>query len=203
MNFGELVAQIRDEINVEPRISEARVKSAINAAIHHYRGDHFEFNERFQKATVPAGTSRFQPPDGFLDVTTMELIHDGSSTVLDQYPVPQLVEWSDPDHFAMPWGFGVHDGNILLVPTPDRDYVLHLRYLYEYPDLVDDADTNPWLVQGLHLIKYRAKADIFRDYLSAWDAAAQFDIRAGAEEARLKATATDYISSGRIRQHRI
>lgn len=157
-DYGGLQSEIQEEMT-RGSVLNTLVKASIQEAIRHYSGRMFWFNQ--ERATVPTVASQeyYDLPDDFQKMHWLfVLASDGTySEELEQETIQTIENAWLSGFTGPPNAFAVWREEYRLHPTPDAVYTLRLFYVKKFTVLVNDADTNAWMVEGKSLIKYRAK----------------------------------------------
>lgn len=90
-------------------------------------------------------------PNDFLEAESVYINSGGSRTPL--IPVTEDSQSVHHDGSGRPYYYAVHKDTLTLMPAPDADYEVELRYYARLDGLSDDADTNDVLTlyPGLYL----------------------------------------------------
>lgn len=207
--FGTLVAEIRGDLHRGSDFDE-RIKTAICAAIRHYRTERLAFNTTQLSMTVSSSVEYQLLPSNFIEMDT---------AVVDRTPlhrrvmIERTMEAMDdrfdsaPAQFGQPDEFCIRNRQLRLFPIPDGGYVLILNYhcdLMEVSQSASTAATNAWMTEGYDLIKLHALADLHVNYIRA-DESSKKAMEASTLEAEifrnLKRRANREQSTGRTRPY--
>lgn len=163
--FGAMNARIADELNRSDLSSQ--INLAIKSAISHYEPEHFWHNQaRVQAATVD-GQEYYALPSNFVSMDKLKITVDSSTYALVQRNVDYIDRRYVPstNYTAQPVDFCVVEEQFRLSPIPDDSYTLELSYTASYDDLSATSDTNIWMTKGERLVRFRAKSDLYANYL--------------------------------------
>jgi hypothetical protein len=183
-----------------------QIKLCIQDAIGHYEMERFWFNQfRDRTLAVAPGQEFYGEADQsdipqVLEFDAVTLTVGSTRWPLVKTGYVEIEEWNadasargQPTHYAY-WG-----RQIRLYPVPDQAYQIRLSGLFKLPALVADGDTNAWTEDAEQLIRHRAKAILYSQYL-------RDDANAGRASAmemsaweRLSSSAARRLASGDIR----
>ena len=149
-----------------------QIKLCIQDAIGHYEVERFWFNQFRDRTFMTAAGQEFY---GEADQSDIPQVLEFDAVTLTvgstRWPLAktgyvQLEDWNadgsargQPTHFAY-WG-----RQIRLYPVPDGVYQIRLSGLFKLPTLVADGDANAWTEDAEELIRHRAKAILYSQYL--------------------------------------
>ena len=171
--FRNLIDQIADEVGSRVgNVLESQIKEAINKAVLDYEQERFVFNE----SRTSFDTVAFQAEYDLLvdaplvkNIDEAQYLHAGHLYRL----VRQTYEWyvealvnqtaqTGPSNMYI-----IYDRKLFLYPQPDQITEVTLSGVHRLAQvpLVDDGDDNAWTNDGAQLIRSRAKADLFANYL--------------------------------------
>jgi hypothetical protein len=183
-----------------------QIKLCIQDAIGHYEVERFWFNQFRDRTFMTAAGQEFYGEADQSDIPRV-LEFDAVTLTVDSTRWPlvktgyvEIEAWNadasargQPTHYAY-WG-----RQIRLYPVPDRAYQIRLSGLFKLPALVADGDANAWTEDAEELVRHRAKAILYSQYL-------RDDANAGRATAlertafeRLSATTARRLASGEIR----
>lgn len=162
MNFGEMVAQIADDL-VDERLTNVQIQSAINTAMRFYSRKTFYFNKIKTGVNVVVGTPYYTLTNSAIfiaDLYTLQTVMF-TPTAEDGYPLTQThdykIENSVPNTGRAPTHYSYAEMQLRLYPTPNKAGVCSILATYMYPRLTGDAETNPFLERADELIRQAAK----------------------------------------------
>lgn len=163
---GELMAGGRSDLN-------AQVKSAIQTSIRHYRASPFWFNRNDEAVTgaTVSGQHALTVPAPILIVEAIRIDHGSGFFPLDRKELQILQRKRDGSQSnGKPFCWAVSGSAIWVWQTPDDAYDLEFYGVVELDALVDDEDSNAWMVEAEELIRQRARAVVQIDVLKDADA---------------------------------
>ncbi len=170
-SFGDLITEVAEKIDQSllgsnPTATTSPAARAINRAIDYFEPERFWFNEATTSITLTTGdpTVPNLPSDFLFEVENGGLAINFSST---RYPI-QRISVRDYDRvnvegLGLPYLYKTFGKQIDLYFFPDQAYTLELRYIKEYTNLVNDADTNDWTDNAQRLIVAKALEDLYLD----------------------------------------
>lgn len=183
-----------------------QIKLCIQDAIGHYEVERLWFNQfRDRTFTTVAGQEFYGETDHsdiphVLEFDAVTLTVGSTRWPLAKTGFVQIEDWNadasargQPTHYAY-WG-----RQIRLYPVPDNAYQIRLSGLFKLPTLVADGDTNAWTEDAEELIRHRAKAILYSQYLRDDANAGRAAALEMAAFARLSATTARRLASGDIR----
>lgn len=159
--YKNLQDRIANELNKTGLTSE--IQLAIKSAIEFYGKNRFPWNVQTKTTTTTAGVEWLDVPDDFIDDIDLILIDGTDRNALEKMPDGWItrVEGSTDDT-GEPRYYAIYGGNIRLLPVPDAEYTLKLRYVYRHTELSADDDSNMWTQydKAEALIRLHAKWDL-------------------------------------------
>lgn len=183
-----------------------QIKLCIQDAIGHYEVERFWFNQfRDRTFTTAAGQEFYGEGDlsdipQVLEFDAVTLTVGSTRWPLSKAGYVQLEDWNadasargQPTHYAY-WG-----RQIRLYPVPDSAYQIRLSGLFKLPMLVADGDVNAWTEDAGELVRHRAKAILYGQYLRDDANAARATALEMAALERLATTTARRLSSSEIR----
>jgi hypothetical protein len=170
--LGKLKAEIaleiaRDDLAVQ-------TSNAVASAIRHYRRMRFYFNvsDSIEFPTVEDQSS-YDKTDlaglaNIISIDNVFLVQDTSTCELKREQ-PAAIELALPGNVTsdIPGSYAYENQRLRLAPPPDSaGYVIRIfGEIWIDPPAADDEADNPWMIEAYELIKYRAKASIYADYM--------------------------------------
>lgn len=135
MNYGELRGHVKDALGRDdvPLYIYELVIDDINNDV--------RVLEMQAETTLIASGESVTLPSDFLSVESLYIDTGGIRTAL--VPITEQSQGVGHDPSGRPYYYAVHDTEITLMPVPDTDYTLTLRYYTKLADLSSDSDTNP------------------------------------------------------------
>lgn len=183
-----------------------QIKLCIQDAIGHYEVERFWFNQFRDRTFVTVAGQEFYGEADLNDIPQVLEFDAVTLTVgstrwpLTKTGYAQLEEWNadasargQPTHYAY-WG-----RQIRLYPVPDSAFQIRLSGLFKLPALVVDGDANAWTGDAEELVRHRAKAILYGQYLRDDANAARATSLEMAALERLSTTTARRLSSGGIR----
>jgi len=161
--------RIADEF-INTAVTNAHIKNAIQSAIAYYEITPLYFNQK--QATFNTIASR-----EYYDATDLADIPDighirSAVVALNGIKNPLYqAEFNDIDAaqsgvmIGFPYNYAIYSRKLRLFPIPDAAYPITLSYVTLLPALVNDTDTNGWMVEGEAVIRQRAKRILALDIL--------------------------------------
>ena len=201
MTYGTMQARIADEMNRTDLT--AAIQSAIQSAIRYHSGTRFWWNEA--RATTAdgfgptvAGTEWYDLPTDFEVFDTLSASVNGDTYLLEQIPADygEQIQVDAAFHTGQPWKFSIYRGQVRLYPVPNGAFPLILSYVKSLATLSADGDTNAWMTHGEELIRLRAKADLYINYLENPGMAQAMDFAEQRVLGRLKSRTLSRMAGG-------
>lgn len=170
--FGTMNARIADELN-NTELS-AQINLAIKTAISHYEPEKFWHNQARATSYTVDGQEYYALPTNFVGMDVLKVTVNSHTYELTQRNVQYLNNHYTPStqYKSQPLDYAVYEEQLRLLPIPNDSYTLELQYFKSFDDLSATSDTNVWMTKGERLIRFRAKADIYANYLREPDMAA-------------------------------
>lgn len=170
-------------------IPSSSIDSAINTAVIYYKNRHYWFNEAKATITLTLGNGVVPNiPTDFLS----ELPNGGLSIAYSNiiYPIKKVSsEIFDNQSYngqGIPFIYVYRAQQFEIYYLPSIAYSLILRYLKDYPLLVNTTDTNDFLAQAYQMIIYNALSRLYAEYKQSPTMEAYYTQRADDEEQFLK-----------------
>jgi hypothetical protein len=203
-NYLDMINRIGDESLRSDMANQ--IKLCIQDAIGHYEVERFWFNQFRDRAfATVAGQEFYGEADQsdipqILEFDAVTLTVGSTRWPLSKIGYVQLEDWNadasargQPTHYAY-WG-----KQIRLYPVPDAAYQVRLSGLFKLPALVADGDVNTWTEDAEELVRHRAKAILYGQYLRDDANAGRATALEMAALERLSTTTARRLSSGDIR----
>lgn len=183
-----------------------QIKLCIQDAIGHYEVERFWFNQFRDRTFATAAGQEFYGEADQVDIPQV-LEFDGATLTVGSTRWPlvktgyvEIEDWNadasargQPTHYAY-WG-----RQIRLYPVPDNAYQIRLSGLFKLPALVADTDSNAWTEDAEELIRHRAKAILYSQYLRDDANAGRATALEMAAFERISSTAARRLATGGIR----
>lgn len=199
--------QIREAVSRKSKDPDNQARSAavvdaeINRSIQYYQNDRFWFNEVStditlvaDQPTVPSLPSDFTSE---LQVSGLTLIDNQVRIVLNKI-LPDEYSIRNDESSGRPYYYTYRNGDLYMLPYPDRVYTLRLRYLQSYDDLVNDADTNGFTNNASDLIITHTLKNIYGEDKEDAERASYYNSIAKMEYDKLKLRTQKLEASGLI-----
>ena len=183
-----------------------QIKLCIQDAIGHYEVERFWFNQFRDRTFATAAGQEFYGEADLSDIPhvlefdAVTLTSGTTRWPLAKTDYVQIENWNadgsargQPTHYAY-WG-----RQIRLYPVPDNAYQIRLSGLFKLPALVADGDANAWTEDAEELVRHRAKAILYSQYLRDDANAGRAAALEMAAVERLSATTARRLASGDIR----
>ncbi|NJO35726.1 MAG: hypothetical protein HC869_24255 [Rhodospirillales bacterium] len=183
-----------------------QIKLCIQDAIGHYEVERFWFNQFRDRTFATAAGQEFYGEVDQSDIPHV-LEFDAVTSDCRVYALAALegrlraarglerrrFRARQPTHYAY-WG-----SQIRLYPVPDAAYQIRLSGLFKLPTLVADGDVNAWTEDAEEVVRHRAKAILYSQYLRDDANAARATALEMMALERLSTTTARRLSSGGIR----
>jgi hypothetical protein len=195
--YLDMINRISDESLRSDMASQ--IKLCIQDAIGHYEVERFWFNQFRDRTFMTTAGQEFYGEVDHVDIPLVLEFDAATLTVgSTRWPLVktgyvEIEDWNadasargQPTHYAY-WG-----RQIRLYPVPDNAYQIRLSGLFKLPALVADGDANAWTEDAEELVRHRAKAILYSQYL-------RDDANAG-RAAALEMTAFERLSSTTARR---
>ncbi len=205
-DFGTMQARIAREVRFAATTTASglgvEIRQAINDAVADYDQNRFEFNEALWEAIAEVGRSVYPLPDEFLLVDTFRLTLNGSSyTLLER----QHWDWIDrvdtpTSNQGYPAYYAIYAKQFRLYPSPQEAFPMRVSGVAALTPapLVNDTDTNAWMVEGERLVRARAKEILYRDVLHSPEKADIAATVASQQFTELRQHANEFVATGSI-----
>ena len=160
-NYGTMQARIASELRRgDISASSSVVTNAIQTAILHYQNKRFHFNEETDETIY---TSQGEP---YLSSVPADIIQIDSLKVVIGTRDYQYIDYIDSGQWTgFPEIYTYYKDLVRLYPIPNGNYQMKFSHQKRLSTLSGDADTNAWMTTGEHMIRARAKGEIYMNYL--------------------------------------
>lgn len=197
-DYGTLKSTIASEMSRSDLTT--LIPLAIQEAIAHYSGHMFWFNQERATASTVASQEYYDLPLDFRKMHWLYVLSsDGSSSSeIEQVSMPTIEERYSSTLEGEPQMFSVWREEYRLWPIPDAVYTLKLFYAKELDELEDDADTNAWMIEGVNLIKYRAKYLLYMNKIRDENMATAMKVLEGEALKELRMTTQQFIQKPKL-----
>lgn len=150
MNYGELQANVESAMGRSdiPSYVYTLTTAGLNA------DPDLRLLEMQSETTLTASAESVSLPADFLSVESVYIDAGGARRrLIAETETAQAVHH---DSSGQPYYFSVHNGELTLMPVPDAEYTITLRYYARLADLSADSDTNDVLTNYPQLYMYQA-----------------------------------------------
>lgn len=166
--LGTLKTQIANDLRRSNLATE--IGEAISEAIEFYQSKRFYFNEN-RDATF--ATVAGQVWYGAADDADIPLLLDADGLYVTVGGDRRTLDWMSPAAFedvtddsaanGQPYAYTRYAERIGVYPKPDQAYTVRLTGLLKFDEpATDDEADNVWMTEAYHLIRCRAKAELYR-----------------------------------------
>lgn len=206
MSYGIIKARIADEMRRGDLTACATaVATAVISAIEHFKRRRFYWNE-FHDTTYTHSSSQTYVTlsSDVIQIDTMKVTVSNRSYPLSQMGWRELEAMDSTGVFGYPDFFAINANRVRLYPVPNADYVVQTSGIAELMEVSLSATANAlnaWVdtADGEGMIRNKAKAYLFRDYLRNHQQAEVFDKQAEREATEISRESKAKTSTGRIR----
>lgn len=205
--YGTLQARIQDEM-IDAAITTVHIQNAILDAIKDYEATNFWFNSirEDQNYSFTVGQEFYSPDDIPFLATSPHISILSVLAFNNRWPLnPRTPQWIEeqsvqPTWRALPTDWCMTGDTLRIYPIPDQSYPLIFTGTMRWPTLSASQDANPWTDDAERLVRYRAKAILFRHILRDDASAAIMDAEEARELRLLKRETTTRVGGpGRLR----
>lgn len=165
--LGQLKADIAREITRPDLVADGSVDSAIAAALRFYKRQRFYFNVA-EEHDIPAvvGQSDYAVPEVVKIDAAFLVRSDGISELVRLQPSEIMVRLGNLPGNGKPSAYAYTNRNLRVYSRPDSADTIRLTGLFYLDPPADDDETdNPWMTEAFDLIRYRAKAALYADFM--------------------------------------
>ena len=174
---GDLQARIADEL---ARVDlTAQIELAIQSAIRHHERERFYFNEAVASFATVSGQAWYGGGDlaaipDIVEIDSAKVAVGGTLYPLRRRTI-DFIEAADAATAlqADPTDYAYYRQQLRLWPTPALTRTVTLSYVQRLPALSLAGDSNAWTTDAEELIRARAKWDLLKSVVRAFDEAAQ------------------------------
>lgn len=202
-DFSIVIERIREDIDRGTDF-DARIKRAVEDAIHYYRAVRFGFNTKRKTFTVSSEYTSLTANWIEVDYINVD-INDSTRDELTERNVRWVNESNlDPNYSGEPQFFAIENRQLRVSPPPDETYSVHMQYLYDLQDVsvsASDGASNAWTSEGEKLIRMHAVVDLLENYIGgpeAMEDAVRFRARETDELKQLKGRANREQGAGKV-----
>lgn len=156
--FGELQTKVSQRLldSDNTAVSASEVADAINDSIVYWKVREFDFNSEYASLTMTQSDGTLPLPSDFLvpneDDGGFQIEYSSQRFILGKISAKHYNSIWRGNGDGRPQFYARVGQSYEAYPIPDRDYTVNISYLKDYPDLVDDADTNDFTVKAPRLI---------------------------------------------------
>ena len=206
MNYGTMKQRIADEMRRgDLTVCATVVASSIISAIEYFKRRRFYFNE-FLDTTFSASASvtAVSLSSDVIAIDSLKVVIGNRNYPLEPMGWKEMDAIDSGQFFGYPDYYAIHSGMIRFYPPPNGNYVIRMSGIRELPEVTLDATTNAtnaWVdtVDGEAMIRAKAKAYLFRDFLRDQNQARIFDSQAELEAREIARENRAKIGSGRVK----
>ncbi len=174
-DYGTMQTAIANEISRGGLSAE--IKTAIQNAMTFYENDRFWVNEAEWTINTVADQEAYGLPLNYQEADILTYTVSG-----DRDPIQRRTyDWYRTHHVNTntranrPTDWTIYADQLWLYPTPDAAYLLTLSGQKSPDALAADGDTNYFMTDGELLIRWRAKAHLYRHVIKDYKQAGQMD----------------------------
>lgn len=192
--LSTVVSRIESDLNRGTAFT-ARIKVAIDDAIHFYRATRFGFNTKRSAFLVSAEYTSLTADWLETDILTLER-SDYSEPLIEKSYIFIHEEKEDPDFTSEPVYFAIQNRQLRLYPVPDHTYSVQMSYLFDLGGVLttgtgaefsaSDSFSNAWLDEALELIRAHAMIDLYENHIDGPESFAKADRLRLREQLELK-----------------
>ncbi len=204
--FGDLKAEISDDIDDPNNEYGSQIASAVLAAIRYCERTQFYFNETREKTFNTVIGQQWYDKDDLADIATLIRIQRAYVTVNGDTTDLLLIS---PDEIEVlsdntaatgePYGYCVFGQRLRLYPIPNGAYQVRLQLApYRLAMPVADGDQTVWTTEAYDMIKARAKYILAKNTLKDAAIAAEALNDYQDQFQALKAETSSRLGTGRI-----
>ena len=155
-------------------VIDTDINDAINDAVRYHQDRAFDFNEGFAAIQTVDGTPDYDLPSDLGRINEAQLFWGGQNFTVLTKKNWRWYLYVNQDASALravpSVYYAVNRQKIFLYPTPSAQQTrIELFYTLQYPDLVQDDDTNDWLVNARLLIRSQALFYVYLNRLQQAD----------------------------------
>lgn len=177
--LASVISRIREDID-RGSAFDARIRRAIDDAIHYYSAVRFGFNSKRSTFLVSSEYTSLTADWIELDTLTLELSSNEVRPLFEK-PYPWIhMHHRDASLSDEPLYFAIQNRQLRLWPPPDQTYSVQMSYQYHLGGVLrdgvgaefsaSDSFSNAWLEEAEQLIRHHATADIYENYIDGPEA---------------------------------
>lgn len=156
MNFGTL------KVNVQSAMGRSDVPDYVYDLMTADINSELNVVEMQAETTLTASGESVDLPSDFGRVESLYIDAGGDRTPLE--PSTERAQAWRHDNQGRPYYYAIHDGEMTLMPVPDGDYTLTLRYFRELPVFSADSQTETAMTRFPSVFLYSALT-----HAAVWD----------------------------------
>lgn len=209
MNYGTMKQRIADEMRRGDLTACATVvASAVISAIEYFKRRRFYWNEFVDKTfSTSASVTAISLSADVIQVDTVKVRVSNRDYPLEPMTWKEMDAIDSGQFFGYPDYYAIHSGKIRFYPPPLGNYLVRMSGVQELSEVTLDATanaTNAWVdtVDGEAMIRAKAKAYLFRDFLRDHAQARVFDQQAELEAREIARENRAKTSAGRVKPAR-
>jgi len=201
-DYGTMQARIADELRRgDISASSSVVTNAIQTAILHYQNKRFHFNEETDDTIYTSTDAAFlsSVPADIIEIDSLKVVIGTRDYPLEPRDY-QYIDYIDSGQWSgFPEIYTYYKDIVRLYPIPNGNYQMKFSYKKRLATLSGDADTNAWMTTGEHMIRARAKGEIFMNYLRNPKMAQTYYMEAETARSSILDESEGKLYSGRLR----
>jgi len=195
-DFGGMKSEIANEVNRTD--VDDLIGTAIQTAILEYQENKVSFTSKIEDSiSATASSENLTLPPDYFAIDTIKIIYGTNDEA-----VLETGSWTDMQRLdqtpGRPSQFAIFNGVAKLRAIPDSAYQVVYSYWYKDALPASAGDTNIWMTNVPHLIKWRAKAFLYADVLEDEQRGTFFLNLADREIARIKAVLNAETQSNKL-----
>ena len=195
-----LIAERLQDPNFQS-ISASSVNAVINDSLRFYKFRRYWFNETEADLTCTTNNPVLSPlPSNFLNVLLrggLAVYYSNSVYSLSKIDTERY-DNMNTNNLGLPAFYTYRNNRIELYPYPNLNYSVKLRYIKDYPDLVNDVDSNDFTEIADRVILYDALSRIYAEYKQDPNMEEYYSNRAVNEEANILKRSSALSGSGTL-----
>lgn len=165
--LGQLKTDIALEITRPDLVANGAVASAVNAALRFYRRERFYFNVvEEQDIAAVVGQSDYALPDAVKIDGAYWVRDDGTAELRRVQPGEMTMALGNATGNGVPCSYAYVNRVLRIYPKPNATDTIRITGLFYLATPASDVEAdNPWMTEAYDLIRYRAKAALYADYM--------------------------------------
>ena len=206
-DFATIKARIASEMHRgELSASASAVQAAVLSAIDCYKRRRFYFNEFNDEVATCSSSATYMSLNRFsvgsLDIDSVKMIITNRDYPLSKATWNQLDSVDAGQFYGYPDYFAIHADKFRFYPPPNAEYEVKVSGVKELTEISANAAgsaTNAWVDDAEEMIRYKAKANLFRDHLRDYNSAERFEMEAQRSYRELRKEVIAKTSAGKLR----